>query len=143
MTRPVTDMAIFLDSNVLLYSFGDDPAKKKVAIGLLKRWPSISVQVLNECTHVMRRKLQWTPSKVAANLETVLQLVQLEDVGLMHVRRAWRIAELYGYSHYDSLIIATALISGCAILYTEDMQDGQLIDGQLRLTNPFSVSLES
>ena len=91
----------------------------------------------------MRRKLQWTPSKVAANLETVLQLVQLEDVGLMHVRRAWRIAELYGYSHYDSLIIATALISGCAILYTEDMQDGQLIDGQLRLTNPFSVSLES
>jgi predicted nucleic acid-binding protein len=136
-------MAIFLDSNVLLYSFGDDPAKKTIAIDLLKRWPCISIQVLNECTHVLRRKLNWSPSKVAGHLEKVMQLVQLKEVGLMQVRYAWRIAEDYGYSHYDSLIIATALTSGCTTLYTEDMQDGQLINDRLRLANPFSVSIES
>ena len=47
------------------------------------------------------------------------------------------IAERYLYSFYDSLIIAAALRSGCSILYSQDLHDGQLI-AQLVLRNPFT-----
>jgi predicted nucleic acid-binding protein len=47
------------------------------------------------------------------------------------------IAERYGFSFYDSLIISSALQSGCTVLYSEDMQHGQKIDGQLLISNPF------
>ncbi len=42
----------------------------------------------------------------------------------------------YGYSYWDSLIIATALQNDCSILYSEDMQHNQLIEGKLRIINP-------
>jgi predicted nucleic acid-binding protein len=51
--------------------------------------------------------------------------------------RAVHIAERYGYSIFDSLIIAAALHAGASTLYTEDMRDGQAIDG-LTIRNPFS-----
>jgi predicted nucleic acid-binding protein len=45
----------------------------------------------------------------------------------------------YGYSYWDSLILATAVDNGCSILYTGDMQDGQVIDDKLRIVNPFAA----
>jgi predicted nucleic acid-binding protein len=51
--------------------------------------------------------------------------------------RAVHIAERYGYSIFDALIIATALYAGASTLYTEDMREGQAIDG-LTIRNPFS-----
>lgn len=54
--------------------------------------------------------------------------------------RAIRISERFGYSIYDSLIIAAAILAGCDALYTEDMQDGQVIDQQLTIKNPFMPS---
>jgi predicted nucleic acid-binding protein len=44
-----------------------------------------------------------------------------------------------GYSYWDSLILAVALENNCSILYTEDMQDGQMIDDKLRILNPFAA----
>jgi predicted nucleic acid-binding protein len=142
MTTRENDMTIFLDSNIVLYSFGSDDAKKAVAIALLNGCPHISIQVLNECSHVLRRKSQWPPAQIATELETLLRLVRLNENGLGQVRSAWTLAERYGYSHYDSLIIASALAADCSTLYTEDMQDGQVIAGRLTLTNPFRASVK-
>ena len=47
--------------------------------------------------------------------------------------------ERYKFSFYDSVIAASALHAGCKILYSEDLQDGQVIDKQLRITNPFEA----
>ncbi len=60
-------MNAFLDSNVVLYSFGADDAKKATALALLKGYPHISIQVLNECSHVLRRKSQWPPHRSPPN----------------------------------------------------------------------------
>jgi predicted nucleic acid-binding protein len=49
-----------------------------------------------------------------------------------------RISDRYGFSYWDSLIVAAALDAGCAVLYTEDLQNGQTIDSALRIINPFS-----
>jgi predicted nucleic acid-binding protein len=47
------------------------------------------------------------------------------------------LSERYGFSHYDSLIVAAALEAGCTDLYSEDMQNGQEIGNRLRIINPF------
>ncbi|WP_295454240.1 PIN domain-containing protein [uncultured Thiodictyon sp.] len=81
------------------------------------------------------------PAQVATELETILRLVRLNNIGLEQVRSAWALAERYGYRHYDCLIIASALAADCTALYTEDMQDGQVIAGRLTLINPFRASI--
>ncbi|SDN51183.1 PIN domain-containing protein [Desulfonauticus submarinus] len=53
------------------------------------------------------------------------------------VRKSWEIKEKYKFSYWDSLIVASALENNCSILYTEDMQDGQIIEKKLEIVNPF------
>jgi predicted nucleic acid-binding protein len=53
--------------------------------------------------------------------------------------RGLAIAERYGFSIYDSLIVSSALLAGCSALWTEDMQDGQRLDDQLTVKNPFAT----
>ena len=50
---------------------------------------------------------------------------------------ALQIAEKYGYGIYDALVIAAAIEAGCATLYSEDLHDGQTINGQVTIRNPF------
>lgn len=50
-----------------------------------------------------------------------------------------RIAERHGVAVYDAMIIASALLAGCKALYSENMQDGLLIEGRLRIRNPFAA----
>ena len=47
------------------------------------------------------------------------------------------------YAIYDALIIASALEAGCGTLLSEDLQDGQLIDGRLTVRNPFAKGIEA
>ena len=58
--------------------------------------------------------------------------------GFFTIKLCWKVSRKYSYSYWDSLIIASALESNCSILYTEDMQDGQIIEDRLRIMNPFS-----
>lgn len=58
--------------------------------------------------------------------------LETHDLGL-------QIAERYGFSIYDALIVAAALRAGCRTLYSEDLQDGQTIDGRLVVRNPFAA----
>lgn len=132
-------MAAFLDSNVVLYALGTDEPKRARALELIGGRATISTQVVNECSHVLRRKVGWTPEQVAMELPVLMSLLRVVDLGLAEIRDAWRIAGRYGYGHFDSLIVASALSAGCDTLWTEDLQDGQVIDGRLVLRNPFSA----
>jgi predicted nucleic acid-binding protein len=48
------------------------------------------------------------------------------------------LAERYGLSVYDAMIVASALIAGCTTLWSEAMQDGLLVEGEPRIMNPFA-----
>ena len=50
--------------------------------------------------------------------------------------RALGIRARCGYGFYDSLIVSAAVQSGCSLLYSEDLQHGQVVDS-LRIMNPF------
>lgn len=59
------------------------------------------------------------------------------------VRQAFDISSKHGFSHWDSLIIASALEAGCTTLYSEDLQNGQVINGKLKIQNPFAKKVDS
>lgn len=127
----------FLDTNVLVYAFTSDRRAVR-AEDLLARGGTINVQVLNEFANVARRKLGMTWREVS-DASAAVRVLCAKVLGLDvddHVE-ALRLAEAHGFAMYDALVLASALRSGCEVLYTEDMQDGTLIDGRLRLVNPF------
>jgi predicted nucleic acid-binding protein len=127
----------FLDSNVLIYAFSTDE-RAAVAQDLLQTRPVISIQGLNEFAHVARRKLamDWQEVRDAVAALRVLCRTIL-PIDLVTHDEALRIAERYGYSMFDALVVASALQAGCETLWSEDMQDGLVVDGRLRIANPF------
>ncbi len=127
----------FLDTNVVLYAFRQGDARSEVAQRLLAHGGTLSVQVLNEFVAVTRRKLNksWEEVRRALNILRVLCPEPVPLTAETH-ERAMNIAERYGYSIFDSLIIAAAVYSGATTLYSEDMRDGQTID-DLTIRNPF------
>ncbi len=129
----------FFDTNVLLYLLSADSAKADRAEELIAGGGTISVQVLNELLAVARRKLgmSWGEIReITTQFRAVLQVVavttETHDRGVL-------VAERLGLVIYDGLIVASALLSGCAILYTEDLQHGQLVEAQLTIHNPFAL----
>ena len=130
-------MPAFLDSNVLVYAFTTDDRATK-ALELLHMRPTISVQGLNEFANVARRKLgmDWQEVHDAVSALRVFCPTIL-PLGLATHDEALRIAERYGYSIFDALVIASALQANSETLWSEDMHDGMVIDGRLRISNPF------
>jgi predicted nucleic acid-binding protein len=128
----------FFDTNVVLYAFRQEDPRSQVAEALLAGGGTVSVQVLNEFVAVARRKLNRSWNEIRRAIQ-VLRVFCPEPLPLTvetH-EQALQIAERSGYSIFDSLIIAAAVHSGAAILYSEDMHDGQRIGG-LTIRNPFA-----
>ena len=127
----------FFDTNVVLYLFSADAAKADRAEELIAPGGQISVQVLNELAAVARRKLEMSWREVQDVLTQVRAIFRVAPLTVETHERGLKVAQRFGFSVYDGMIVASALISGCAILYSEDMQDNQVIDGQLTIRNPF------
>lgn len=126
----------FLDSNVPLYLLDDGP-KRDVAEAVLAEGGAISVQVLNEVLVNCRRKAGLDWDEAGAFLSDVRRLVRVVDLTAeMHdVGRA--LGARYRLQVYDAMILAAALVTGCDECLSEDMQDGLVIEGTLRVRNPF------
>jgi predicted nucleic acid-binding protein len=128
----------FFDTNVLLYLLSEDTTKADRAEATIARGGVISVQVLNEFTSVASRKLQMSYPEIREVLETIRAVCKIEPLTVETHDRGLRIAERYGFSVYDAMIAASALGAGCAYLYTEDLQDGQVLESRLTVRNPFN-----
>jgi predicted nucleic acid-binding protein len=130
----------FFDTSVLLYLLSSDSSKADRVEELLERSGAISVQVLNEFTAVAIRKLGLSFAEIREVLGVIRALCVTHPLTVEHHDKATEIAERYRFSFYDSVIVASALLSGCRILYSEDLQHRQDIDKQLTVINPFSKS---
>ena len=133
----MSDVEPFFDTNVLLYLLSADALKADRAESLLADGGTVSVQVLNEFAAVALRKLAMTVTELREILVPVRSVCRVEPVTEDTHDRALALAERYGFSFYDALLISAALRAGCARLYSEDLQHGQVIDRQLRIINPF------
>jgi predicted nucleic acid-binding protein len=126
----------FIDSNVLLYTLGHDAKKHGKAKDLVNKQPVISVQTLNEFANVCRKKFKLEWADIDAGLETAKSLCDVVPLTIDVHERAVEIASLNRIGTYDANIIAAAELSGCDVLYTEDMNHGQRI-GRVLIQNPF------
>ena len=95
--------------------------------------------MLSETANVTLKKLTFSLSETAKLLAMLETICRVEIVTPATLQRALDITGRYGFSWFDSLIIASALEAECDTLYTEDLQHGQVIEDKLTITNPFAV----
>jgi predicted nucleic acid-binding protein len=136
------DLAFF-DTNVLVYAFDRSSSpKKRVAQRLINELMEedrlrVSTQVLQELFVTLTRKV----SRPCSSDEALAVLEDLAAWPLMAVdyaaiRAAVGLAGQAKLSFWDALVVVAAARTGAAVLYTEDMNDGQEILG-VRISNPF------
>jgi predicted nucleic acid-binding protein len=128
----------FFDTNVLVYLALEDGAKAERAGQLVKSGGTISVQVLNEIANVLRAKRTRSWGEVRNLLSTLQQLLTVEPITLQTHAAGLAISERYRLAIYDSMIVAAAVLSGSHTLWSEDMHDGLVVNGQLTIRNPFA-----
>lgn len=129
--------ARFFDTNVILYLLDDGP-KADRAEALLQDGGLISVQVLNETLVNCRRKAGMDWEESGRFLDGVRQVCRVVDLTAQTHDIGCALGERYGFSVYDAMIVAAALEHGCTTLFSEDMHDGLIVEGSLRIVNPFA-----
>ncbi len=128
---------VFIDTNVLLYLLSADEIKATRAEQVVEIGGVISVQVLNECTNVTHRKLSMSWDEIREFLITIRAICTVVPLTEMIYDEGCRLANQYGFSVYDSMIVAAALHHQCDKLLSEDMQDGLIVDKTMTICNPF------
>jgi predicted nucleic acid-binding protein len=134
----------FLDTNIFVYSFGENaPKKAERAAKLIRRAIEtgqgiVSYQVVQEFFNVALRRFAEPMSGAEAEQYLATTFRPLLAVHSSHAlyNRALQLATSPSLSWYDCLIVASAIEGGCGVVYSEDFQDGQRF-GNLRIENPF------
>jgi predicted nucleic acid-binding protein len=127
----------FFDSNVLLYVASGVDVRADRAEEIINRGGAISVQVLSEFTDVARRKFAMGWSEIESALTGLRTFLVVHDLTPITHAEAMRLARTYRLAWWDALIVAAGLLAGCDRLLSEDMHHGLVIDGRLRIENPF------
>jgi len=126
----------FIDSNIVLYLLSGDAAKADRAEEILATGGVVSVQVLNEVVSVCRRKLKMPWEEIEALLLAVKTVCDIQPLTVVSHEKAVEIAKHFQLSFYDANIVASALLSGAEVLFSEDLHNGILIEG-ICIQNPF------
>ena len=134
---------VFLDTNIIIYLYSiDEDDKRDISCKFVNSADCVtSIQVMNEAGNVWFRKHSLGKTEIAKYLDEIesvcdeVMLVRRKTINL-----AMDVKERYGYSFYDCLMLASAIEANCTMILTEDMQDGQIINGTLKIMNPFSHS---
>ena len=137
---------VFIDTNIFVYAFLDSEnsachAKHLKAIDFLEKFDSgteviISTQVLSEYySALLKNKID--DNEIQQSAQQLVNAIDVVSLSKTTVFDSFAIRNRYHYSYWDSLIIASALEHNCTVLYSEDMQNNQIIENQLRIVNPF------
>lgn len=137
----------FIDTNLFIYQLEAlDERKSAMADRIIRRGIEthdgcISFQVVQEClnTAICKAEIPLNKHQTRTYMEEVLKPLWRVSPSFALYNRALDVQDRYRFGFYDSLIVAAALEAGCTRLYTEDLQDGQRIEG-LTIENPFSES---
>ena len=130
---------IFIDSNLWVYLYSDRD-KGNIVRNIIEDYfidIVLSAQVLGEFFNVLTRKIMRTKKEAREIISDLAMNFEVIEIDKSLVLEAMEISIRYKYSYWDSLIVVAALRTGCSILYTEDLHDGQIINGRLKIVNPF------
>ena len=131
---------IFIDTNILVYAYVDTDLDKhnkakEFLNSLSGKEVNISTQILSEVYSALKKNsIENTDAKYY--VEYCIEKYNIFSVTLREVEICLDIRERYNYSYWDSLVLATAVNNNCEIIYSEDMQNKQLIYSDLKIINP-------
>lgn len=144
MARGSATGRVFLDLNVLVYAYSaSDPVRRERARALADLPGAVvSTQVLSELANVLLRKFALADAEVRERVSELAARCDVVTVTTAVVLDAFRVRERYRLGFFDSQILAAALAAGAETLYSEDLHDGLLVDGRLRVVSPFRQRAE-
>ena len=131
----------FINTNVLVYVQASDvPGKQRAALDLLRELYEqglgvLSTQVLQEYCNVALKKLKLSERDVRLQLDLYEQF-EVVQVTPTIIRAALDLHQTRSVSFFDAMVLASAHTSGCSVLWTEDMNSGEVVNG-VRISNPF------
>lgn len=133
---------VMLDTNLWVYLYAQNAPEKQAKMQTIvsENFEDIvvSTQILGELYHVLTRKKL---ADTAVAKEIVLEMITtfpVMEIDTVKVILALDLHTRYGYSYWDSLVIATASLTDCDVIYSEDMQHGQVIEKKLKIINPLA-----
>lgn len=132
----------FIDTNILVYAeASDEPVKQRAALALLKQlyggaWGVLSTQVLQEYCNVALKKLRLPAPHIRAQLDLYEQF-EIVQVTPAIIRAGLDLHQTRSVGFYDALIVASAQVAGCSVLFSEDLNTGESMAG-VRIINPFA-----
>ena len=140
MTDP--DSSYFVDTNIWLYAFissQDSEKSKKAQEFILTHQGNlvVSTQVINEVCVNLIRKANMSEESVREVIKSFYRRYDVIILKKSMLIKASELRQRYAISYWDSLIVASALAASATVLYSEDMQDGFVVDGRLTIKSPF------
>ncbi len=131
---------VSLHSNISLYLIDKSSNQKKLQVeGFLSSNFLISTQVIAENVSVCLKKIKIDKKEAFAFASALIRRFKVVVITPEILTESFDISLKYQLSSWDSIIIATALHYECTVLYSEDMQDGLVIENQLKIVNPFKL----
>jgi predicted nucleic acid-binding protein len=124
-----------------LYTLDNSSPKQEKAFSIWRSGIVVSTQVVMEFTNICLRKMKFSKKEAFENANNIMEGALVRPIDKSSVSLAFDISIKYGFSHWDSLIVASALEAKCHTLYSEDLQHGQLINGKMKIINPFSAQI--
>ena len=130
---------IFLDSNIFIYIYSNtEPLKSNIAQNAINENDCYtSTQALNELSNVCIKKWNIDRNVIENAINEICSVCKVNLITEDTIKKSLYINEKYKYSYYDSLILASALENGCQKIFSEDMQNGQVIENTLTIINIF------
>jgi len=135
---------VFIDTNIFVYAYtSNDEQKHGIVLEFFTKLKEtdlslcISSQVLNELYSVETTKYKVEHFEAANHLKAMSKNFTVFAITNSTSLYALSLKEKYNYSWWDSLVLASALENNCQIVYSEDMQHGQIIEHSLKIVNPF------
>ena len=138
----MSDKRAFVDTNMLVYLYSgndEDNDKRRCVHKEMRQYNcQISTQVLNEFSNICVKKLKIKANEIRVLINQICSYCDLVYVDEDTINKALELCSRYNYSYYDSLMLASALEYGCDYLLSEDLSDGQIIEGSLAIKNIFT-----
>ena len=138
---------IFIDSNLWIYLSitNKDVDKHKKILQFFEKIATYniytSIQVINEFHWVLLRKYKLSENQIYEKVENgIIQLSKVNELNINTYKYAKQIRNNYEISFWDSLILSSAFLNNCSVIYTEDMQHNLIIDNKLKIINPFKLT---
>ncbi len=133
---------VFIDTNILVYSFLDNEQEKhnkavKFLAELRGKKVFISTQVLSELYSALNKN-NLTHNQIETCIYQLRETFNISVIFFETIEKCFEIKRKYGFSYWDSLIISAAIDCNCSLIFSEDLQDNQLIDNKIRIVNPLN-----